>query len=179
MKKEEVEELRNKEFKTEDVYLAEVRYFSKDRQSFLTLPDEEDRVFVILLKQGYRWCNIMQPDEVMPVYGRSDYSDTLANGENHGNLIMPIFGEFKEGFCCVLCPKPKIFSEKDTVTFEEIWDYVLQNDRFFPDRLDLIKNRVLAMYQDDRIRKWVAHNQKLDNFNNTLNESGCKGRYRQ
>ena len=169
MTKEDYEIMKDLSFDKKDVKLAEVRYYYMEGLPVgrTIIRPEKDRVYVFLLKNGDHYFNIINCEE-LPVYER--YTQ---------DVLELAYGEEQEGLCYVVDPMTNNIFHSKTVTLRDIVDYMINNSRFFVDRSELIKKRIVPMYQKDRIRIMCEDSSKLENFNQYLDEIGTGYQYRK
>ena len=162
MTKEEYEKKKNEEYDRNNVRLAEVRFYCMEGlPTGWTMPlPEKEKVYAFLLKNGNHYSNIISYEE-LPVYERI-YPEVLELS----------YGEEKEGLCYVVSPFTNEVFRNEKVKFSEIVNYIVHSDKFFVDRSELIKNRIVPMYQKERIRTMYEDSNKLDKFNQYLEEKG-------
>ena len=118
--------------------LAQVRYFNEERMSS-SLPRQAAYAFLVQLGDAY--FNVFNPTENLPVYDRVPYTNVNEFGEEFGNMISLVYGEIKDGPCYILqsLPVDKLF-EKDTISFLELENYMINSSLFFVDRIGLIED---------------------------------------
>lgn len=181
MTKEEYERKKNLEYDKNSIRLAEVRFYCMEGLSIgrTMLFPEKEKVYAFLLKNGDHYANIISGEE-LPVYERCK----AAMGENqtqdmyfHGSKLVLAYGEEKEGLCYVVDPFTNEVFRNEKVKFSEIVDYMVHSDKFFVDRSELIKNRIVPMYQKERIRTMLEDSNKLDKFNQYLEKKGKEYQY--
>ena len=162
MTKEEYEKKKNEEYDRNNVRLAEVRFYCMEGlPTGWTMPlPEKEKVYAFLLKNGNHYSNIISYEE-LPVYERI-----------YPEVLELAYGEEQEGLCYVVSPFTNEVFFFVLVKFSEIVNYMVHSDKFFVVCFELIKNRIVPMYQKERIRTMYEDSNKLDKFNQYLEEKG-------
>ena len=124
---------------TKNVKLAQVRYFDTYHNG-VEIP--EIKAYTFLYKQGDYYINYLNPSEELPVYDRVPYTNTTLDGFDFGTKIVLAQGECMDGPCYVIenIGVDNIFG-MDTITSEQLEEFVLKSNLFFVDRLGLINNK--------------------------------------
>ena len=160
--------MRHTKISADKVRIGQVRYFDMERNA-TEIP--EDKAYAFLVNINGVYINPFSPLEEVPVYDRTNYTNTTLDGESFGTKIVLASGEVKEGFCYVLekISGKEIFN-KDIVTIRDLEDYMFDTNDFFFDRLTVGKDgrwkprealyRYMQM-EDDYIKKM-----KLDMYLN-------------
>ena len=123
--------------KTENLRMAEIRTFDEEKKSSM-IPNR--RAYTILGCYDGNYKNLFNPSLDYPVYDRLPYSNTTLDGEDYGTMIALVSGKIQDGPCYILDGSMKQVLNKDTVSFEELEEYVLTSGKFFPDRIRMIED---------------------------------------
>ena len=128
----------NNYINTSRVRLAQVRYFDVSRKAS-ELPI--NKAYVVLANVNGTYVNILNPFCELPVFERSSYHNVNSLGEDYGNKLYLVNGELQDGECLILeNVDMKKELKKEKVTIEDIEEYVLTSNRFFVDRINLLKS---------------------------------------
>lgn len=140
----------NIRFKTKDIKLAELKYFDKDHGG-MEYMDSLSLIFVA--KVGDEYVNLLNICESYQTYERVPYSNTTNDGEDFGTMISLVSGVEKNGPCWLLTgQKVDDLLKEETVSIEELEDYVLNSRDYFKDRYDIAFNR---LYRGERLFKML------------------------
>ena len=126
--------------KTENLKLAEVRYFDVERNGLEFTPPLSH---VVLLNRGDTYVSLLNCGDFAPIYKRNKsksnvYSD---DGEYFGTKIELVYGNLKDGEAWLLTDTDftKVFGSEE-VDMDTVEQYVLASDLFFKDRLELVES---------------------------------------
>lgn len=123
---------------TSELCLAQIRYYEKDK-SATEIP--ELKAYAILLNNAGLFLNIFDENhEELPVYVRVPYSNTTLDGEDFGSKLFLANGMEVSGKCYVV-EELGLFDYfgYENVHIEDIEDFIMKSDLFFPDRVFLFK----------------------------------------
>ena len=114
--------------KTENLRLARVKYFDKEKGVELT----EIEAYAFLMNINGEYVNVFDICEALPVLERS---------KHYANTFVPVCGEMESGPCYAIEPRSvKGMMGQDTISFEMLREYVLKSNLFFVDRVGIIDN---------------------------------------
>ena len=124
--------------KTDKLHLAQYRYYEVGKGS--EIPPIS--AYCILAEVNGNYYNVLNPFLELPVYGRSNVSNTTRDGEYFGSKIVLKSGEEKDGLCYIMefGNMEKKFKNKE-VSVDEIESYVFNSPLFFWDRLDILEEK--------------------------------------
>lgn len=128
-----------KTINTKDLRLAQIRYFETAHNG-VEIP--EIKAYAFLRKIGENYINVLNPEEVYPVYDRVPYGNTTRDGIDYGTKIIRVSGEEEDGPCYVVekLDMDHVF-ETQNLTKEQIEKIVLISDLFFIDRPKLLRRK--------------------------------------
>ena len=158
--------------------LAQVRYFNKEMNG-VSIPSQSAYAFLVNVNGTY--VNIVNPIEELPVYDRVPYTNTTLDGEDYGTKLVLINGEVQDGVCYVL-ERTKIedLFDKKEVYISDLEDYIMKSDKFFIDRIDLLRDKIGSQRRKSYYRrKMVSDLKLLDKFNNYLAEESKGVQYKK
>ena len=166
--------MENRTLNTENLRLARIKYFDT-KHNGAEICDEE--AYAFLFAFGGNYLNVFNPADNLPIYDRAPYANVAKNGMNYGNKLFHISGDVKDGPCYVIEPySVKSLVGKDTITMEELREYVLASKKYFVDRIALINEEkgprrftlspILkeTMQQKKAFDKYMASHVGYDNF---------------
>lgn len=124
---------------TKNLKLAQIRYFDTYHNG-VEIPDI--KAYTFLYKHGDHYINYLNPYEELPVYDRVPYTNTTMDGFDFGTKIVLAQGECMDGACYVIenMGVDNIFG-MDTITSDQLEEFVLKSNLFFVDRLRLLSNK--------------------------------------
>lgn len=153
--------------KSEGIRLAELRYFDKNHNgvefgsplSYALLYEiDEEHVPVF---NGTRYVNMFGLNDFDLVLRRSKfYSCCDSAGNDYGTKMELVAGEAKTGPCWVLTNVD--FSEifGPYVSYEVLQNYILKSDKYFMDRENIAKERLLACRNPVRMLRIMNKDKK-------------------
>ena len=129
--------MRNTKIEANRLRLARLRYFDEVANA-VEIPSEEAYAFLVDVHGTY--INPFNPFEEVPVYDRTNYTNTTLDGVSYGTKIVLASGEVKDGPCYVLEKNDgrEIF-DKEEVTIKDLEDYMFASQDFFFDRMEVAK----------------------------------------
>lgn len=133
---------KSQEIKTKDLQTVGIRYFN-EKENGIELSRNLGYAFLVKVGEGL-YVNPFNPLEMYPVFERLPYANVTRDGEEFGNKVALISGEAKTGPCYlnVAGVGSNIFS-RDTVTIDELENFMLDSSFYFVDRYDVAASRVL------------------------------------
>ncbi len=162
--------------KTNNMRLAQIRYFEEERNAVEILPIA---AYVFLIHVGDKYYNLLNPAVEVPVYERVPYSNTTSAGEDYGSMIRLVEGEVKDGVCYVIDNvSVKGMFGKDEVELNEVEKYVMNSDLFFADRYALYRDKSSFFDRLKNSKKIAEDAKTLDEFNCLLFERDKGDAYR-
>lgn len=156
----------NIRFKTKDIKLAELKYYDKDHGG-MEYMNSLSLIFVV--KFGDEYVNLLNIYEAYQTYERVPYSNTTNDGEDFGTMISLVSGVERNGPCWLLTgQRANDLFEEETISIEELEDYVLDSKDYFKDRYNIAFNR---LYRGERpfkmleiIKKDITKKRDIDRF---------------
>lgn len=151
------------EFNVENLHLAEIKYLSLENGG-VELGEPVSYVFLFKRPERDRfYLNPISFVDTYAVFKRVPYSNTTRDGEDYGSKMKIVGNDYylESGICYVLSSTTarEIF-EKDTVSKEELEDYILASDKYFVDRELIAKER---MDKDSfRMKRIIAKDKKSE-----------------
>ena len=144
--------MKNK-IKTNKLHLAQYRYYEVGRGS--EIPPVS--AYCILAEVNGCYYNVLNPFLELPVYGRSNVSNTTRDGEYYGSKILLKSGEEKDGLCYIMefGDMEKSFKNKE-VSINDIEKYVFNSSLYFWDRLDLLEEK------KDLSKTFISYSKRLN-----------------
>ena len=148
--------------KTENLFLAQLRYYSMDYNGSEILPI---KAYVVLEKTEDGYVNLFNKDEVLPVYRRESpnfYRNyTFHDDLMFGTKIILDEGEEKNGLCYIMDMGSfrEIF-RKDEVSLDEVKKFVSESPLFFYNRVDMLEDscEIRRLSAVERVR----HNKDIE-----------------
>ena len=159
--------MRNVEFDSRRIKLAQYRYFNLER-SASEIPEE--KAYVILAEFNGTYINVLNPLEELPVLGRTPYPNVTSDGRHEfGNMLYLVSGTLQDGPCYVLERTDMAYAfHKEKVVMKDIENFVLNSDYFFIDRIKLLEGKKRAPKSLYNKRLLLEDTQRLFRFNEYL-----------
>ena len=125
--------------KTDNLRLAKVKYFDT-KHNGAEISDIEAYAFLVEVGEN-QYLNVFDPDENIAVFDRSNYSNYTKDDVAFGNRLVHVCGEIANGACYVMerISVPALLGV-ESITLEQLKDYILASDKFFVDRLSLLES---------------------------------------
>ena len=129
--------MKHTKISADKVRIGQMRYFDK-KGNGTEIPEEKAYAFLVNVNGVY--INPFNPFEEVPVYDRTNYTNTTLDGVSYGTKIVLASGEVKDGPCYVLEKGDgrEIF-DKEEVTIKDLEDYMFASQDFFFDRMEVAK----------------------------------------
>ena len=142
--------------------LARVKYFDKNHNGAEV---NDIDAYAFLYENDGEYVNVFNPERELPVYGRVPYTNTTRDGEDFGTKIVLKSGEVESGPCYIIdIERCDEFFGREHMKLKQLRDYVLQSDRFFIDRKQMITECTLNE-RIFRYKKFQKDSEMLDKFN--------------
>lgn len=168
---------------TNKIKLAEVKFFDKEHSgvefgsplSYVMLYEVDDEYTSVF--NGKKYINLFGPDDIDLVFERSRfYSCYNSDGVDYGTKLNFVTGQLKTGPCCVLTGLD--FSEvfnSDSVDYESLQSYVLKSDKYFMDRVNIAKERLIAFRNPVRMLRIIDRDKvEAEKMNKYFAERGIQ-----
>lgn len=151
----------NNNYKKDNLYLAELRWFCEGKGIEFDLPLS----YVILNKNGNQYSNVFDIYENYPVFKRSNcYSNCTSEGVEFGSKMIYKSGILEEGPCWVIDSSLPV--NKDEVSLDDLKNFVMQDSRYFKDRRDFAKKKERNVFK--LMRLLFKDNLDYDYMNNYI-----------
>ena len=163
--------MRKKDIETKRIRLGKVTYFDT-KNNGSRVPEVD--AYVLLIKLNGIYINPFNLADEMPIYDRVPYSNTTRGGEDYGTKIVHVQGKEEDGRCIVLdtVKGEELFGE-GTIELDQLEEYVIQSNKFFIDRIDLLDKRTSSFRKRNYYnRKTVEDLKSMMEFNYFMNECG-------
>ena len=171
--------MENRLLNTERLKLARVKYYdTKNNGAELS---EIDGYAFLYQMDDHNYVNLFDPTEELPVLDRSMYSNVTSSGFEFGNKLIHISGKLEDGPCYVIERiSTKALFKKDVVSLSDVRRYVLSSDKFFVDRLRLIKELQEPFFTKARFLRTVIEDQaQMDQLQRYFQEHDCVKQYKK
>ena len=140
---------------TKDLRLAKVKYYSEEKKA-AALADVD--AYVFLMRVG---------DQFINVFNELDDCLIMDRSKRYANALNYVSGELKSGPCYVVEPFPvEETLGRDTISFEDLKEYVMKSDKFFIDRLSLFKqeNGIRRFINQPKIKRDLESKKQLQEY---------------
>lgn len=130
-------------FEKNKVWIAEMKYYSKDDNG-IEYTNPLSYAFIVDLGDG-EFANPFSVSEDFPVFKRVPYSNCTCDGESYGSKVLLVNTIDRTGPCYVLGKKVEDMGfEGDIVSSEKLIDYMFENaqELYFKDRKQFFKERI-------------------------------------
>lgn len=141
-----------KELNVDDLQLAEVRTFDSYRNAS-EIPSVHGYTF--LIKKDNHYENLFYPSLEFSVFERVPYSNTTRDGEDYGSKILLVQGSIEDGPCYIIQSSLSKIIDKETISTDELKQYILYSDMFFVDRVMFFVEHKLSIFE------WFKYDRKL------------------
>ena len=128
--------LYSKLLSVKNLKLAKIKYFDMERNGAEVTNID---AYVFLYEEDGEIYNLLDKARVYPIYNRVPYTNTTLDGESYGTKIVHVAGEERSGPCYIIdvdgCSD---YFGRVNMFEDEIKEYVLRSDKFFPDRYQML-----------------------------------------
>lgn len=136
-------ETNNLYFDAKKVWLAEMKYYSKEKNG-IEYGEPLTYAFIVDLDNG-EFANPFDVSEDYPIFKRVPYANYTHDGEGYGTKVQLISNVDKTGACYILNKSvDEMGIERDIVSSEQLIDYMFKNSEelYFKDRKDYAKDKL-------------------------------------
>ena len=128
-------------FDSKTVWLAELKYYSKENNGIEYNASPLSYVFLVDLGDG-QYANPFNVGEDLPVFKRSQYANYTRDGESYGTKVYLVNNVNKTGACYVLSKNVTDMGIDDSIiSYQELIDYMFDSGLYFNDRKQFIKDK--------------------------------------
>ena len=128
-------------FSSEKVWLAELKYYSKENNGIEYSSKPLSYAFLVDIGEN-KFINPFNVGENLPVFKRSPYANYTLDGESFGTKVYLANDVDKTGACYVLVKNVKDMDIKDSlIGSQELIDYMFDSGLYFKDRKKYIRDR--------------------------------------
>lgn len=155
-------------FKRENLFLAEVKYFDKEKKG-IEVSDNLSYVVVARCgneKDGYTYFNALDMNDIHPVFERSSCYTNYYNGMDYGNKMIFVGGWLENGPCWVIKSELSRRCFDEDVSLEEIEEAVLNSSNYFKDRKNIALKRFKKMKEPFKMIKIILDDSVKEDYYN-------------
>ena len=150
-------ETNNLYFENDKVWLAEMKYYSKEENG-IEYSEPLTYAFIVDLGDG-EFANPFDVSEDLPVFERMPYGNYTKDGEGYGTKVRLVSNVDKTGACYVLNKNVKEMGvSEDIVYSEKLVDYMFESGLFFKDRRQFAREKMKR--KPFSLRKFLEEDEK-------------------
>ena len=128
-------------FDSKNVWLAELKYYSKENKGIEYNTTPLSYAFLVDLGEG-EFVNPFNVGEDFPVFKRTLYSNYTLDGESFGTKVLLVNNVEKTGACYVLSKNVVDMGiNGDMICSLEMIDYMFDSGLYFKDRMQFAKDK--------------------------------------
>lgn len=165
--------------RTDGLRLARVKYYDTKKNG-AELSEIDGYAFLYRIHDSV-YVNLFDPTEELPILDRSMYSNVTPTGIEYGNKLIHVCGKLEDGPCYVM-EKVKVASlfKKDFVSVSDVRRYILYSDKFFVDRMHLIKELKEPFYKKTRFLSTILEDEaKMAELQRYFQGHDCVKQYKK
>lgn len=131
--------IENKTFNKENLFVAELKYFDGLTRSFFGL---EPRSFSVICVKDGEYVNVLNLEDNYSLYKYSHFAAKYCSEQGDMPYLEHVSGEIETGPCYVVTGSLPVYTKDGQVGMETIENFVLNSSEFYKDRATIINKRL-------------------------------------